>query len=128
MTRALSPLVALMICSCACAAQSDTLLSSRVELLAGEAFLDEYAQSSDAYLIDCRTAPEREGGMIDGARGMDFRSDAFRQNVAQLNRSRPVFVYCQSGGRSAQAAELLDSLGFARVVDLKYGYGSLAPK
>ena len=109
----------------ACAAQSDTLHTSRVELLDGEAFLTEYAQSDDAYLIDCRTASEQGRGMLEGAVGMDFRSDAFRQNVAQLDRSRPVFVYCQAGGRSAQAAELLDSLGFARVVDLEKGYGGL---
>ncbi len=116
---------ALCIAAQACAAQSDTLVSSRVELLDGETFLAQYAQRPDAYLIDCRTAGEQAGGMIDGAVPMDFRSAAFRQNVGQLERDRPVFVYCQAGGRSGRAAEILDSLGFVRVVDLEGGYRGL---
>ncbi len=127
MTKALNFGFACALCvvAQACAAQPDTLLSSRVELLGGETFLAQYAQSEGAYLIDCRTAPEQARGMIDGAVPMDFRSAAFRQNVGQLERDRPVFVYCQAGGRSGQAAQILDSLGFVRVVDLEGGYGGL---
>lgn len=108
------------------ACQSQSTDGQKVETLEGEAFLDSLEGAPDAYLIDCRTSAERATGVIAGAIGMDYSSPAFRQNLDTLDRARPVFVYCQRGGRSAKAAAILDEMGFSRVVDLKGGYGGLS--
>jgi thioredoxin len=41
--------------------------------------------------------------------------------VSELDVSKPVFVYCLSGGRSASAAQYLKGRGFKRVYDLQGG-------
>lgn len=99
--------------------------ASPVELLPGPAFLAAYAKTEGAYLVDCRTPSEQSGGMLDGAVAMDYRAEGFRESVNQLERDRPVFVYCASGGRSGRAAELMTELGFERIVDLEGGYRGL---
>ena len=99
--------------------------SEVIDVLPGPAFLAAYENSEGAYLIDVRTPREQAGGMLDGALAMDFLAEGFRQNAAALDRSRPVFVYCAKGGRSAGAAEVFEELGWGRVVDLEGGYGGL---
>lgn len=41
--------------------------------------------------------------------------EALRQLYARLDPAKPVVVYCQSGARAAQTAEVLAALGFAKV-------------
>lgn len=95
---------------------------SAVKRLPGHAFLAAYAKTEDAYLVDCRTPNEQASGMLPDALALDYRDAAFVDRAAELERKRPVFVYCARGGRSAAAAEVFDSLGFGEVVDLDGGY------
>ena len=37
------------------------------------------------------------------------------------DKNRPIYLYCRSGGRSALAADALQSMGFARVASLAGG-------
>jgi rhodanese-related sulfurtransferase len=76
-------------------------------------------------LIDVREPEEYAGGCLPGAvnipRGvLEFRIDGHPQ--IQGRRDGEVILYCQSGGRSALAAEALAKLGFTRVVSLAGGY------
>jgi thioredoxin len=52
---------------------------------------------------------------------MDVQSLDFTQKVADLKKEKTVFVYCLSGGRSAAAAQQLQSLGFQSVINLQGG-------
>ena len=56
-------------------------------------------------LIDVRTPEEFAKGYIDGALNVDINGPDFKKHVATLDRSKPVMVYCLSGGRSSRAAE-----------------------
>ena len=40
-------------------------------------------------------------------------------------KSSPIYLYCQSGGRSALAAESLQKLGFNKVISIAGGYKAL---
>ena len=87
------------------------------------AFDAALAAETDPQLIDVRTRTEYERGHLPGARLLDIRERKFAEGLQALDKSRPVYVYCQSGGRSARACSQLTDLGFERVVELKDGYG-----
>ncbi|WP_373502452.1 rhodanese-like domain-containing protein [Aestuariivirga sp.] len=78
-----------------------------------------------ALVIDVRDAPEVEkSGKVLGAvhvsRGMlEFRADPESPyHDKKFDRSRPVIVYCASGGRSALSGKTLKDLGYEQVFNL----------
>lgn len=97
-------------------------LASNAQTLATDAFEQKLKQTSNGQLVDVRTPGEFGGGHLVGAKNIDFRNAAFAENLAQLDKSKPVFVYCLSGGRSAEAAKLMRSQGFQNVYELEGGY------
>ncbi len=72
-------------------------------------------------LLDVRTPGEFAEGHIAGATNVDWNSDGFDAAVEKLDKSKPVMVYCLSGGRSASAAASLRSKGFTNVLELNGG-------
>ncbi|MBP6391494.1 MAG: rhodanese-like domain-containing protein [Flavobacteriales bacterium] len=73
-------------------------------------------------LVDVRTPAEQEEGIIAGATMIDFNAGGFKEAAAQqLDKSKPVYVYCAAGGRSARASKQLVELGFTQVYDLVGG-------
>lgn len=77
--------------------------------------VDEFEKAiagKDVQLIDVRTTGEYSQGHIQGAALADWNSDDFDQRVAWLDKSKPVYVYCLSGGRSASAATHLRDKGY----------------
>ena len=89
--------------------------------LSVESFEKKLLETSNALLLDVRTAGEFGGGHLPKATNIDFRSLDFTNKIKELPKDKPVFVYCLSGGRSAQAAEILRKEGF-QVTELQGGY------
>lgn len=75
-------------------------------------------------LLDVRTADEVKSGYIAGAKNIDWYSPNFKTEVAKLDKTKPVYVYCAVGGRSSSARDLLLSLGFKEVHQLTGGIGA----
>lgn len=71
-------------------------------------------------LVDVRTAAEYASGHIPGAVNMDVQSRGFENNISQLDKTRPVALYCRSGARSKMAARKLAEKGF-KVYELNNG-------
>ena len=74
-------------------------------------------------LLDVRTEAEfREGHIAsDKVKNIDYRQPDFvEQAYGELDKGRPVAVYCRSGRRSMDAARLLAKRGF-EVINLKGG-------
>ncbi|MFD2571662.1 thioredoxin [Spirosoma soli] len=94
----------------------------RAQSLAPDAFATQLQQQPTAQLLDVRTPGEFNGGHLIGAKNIDFRDAAFGQNLARLDKAKPVYVYCLSGGRSAEAAKLMREQGFTNVYELQGGY------
>ncbi len=91
------------------------------QVLDVESFSSKIVELPKALLLDVRTSGEYGGGHLPKARNIDFRSATFEQEIDKLDKSQPVLIYCLSGGRSAQAAELMRAKGF-QVTELKGGY------
>ena len=72
-------------------------------------------------LLDVRTPEEYQGGHLQGAQNINFYDDDFEQQLARLDKTGTVLVYCEKGGRSASAAEQLTRSGFKNVFDLSGG-------
>ena len=89
---------------------------------------------SSPVLIDVREPHEYAGGHLPGAinlpRGvLEFQVDAHpamacATSPALAERSRPILVYCLTGGRSTLAAESLQRLGFTEVESLAGGFAA----
>jgi thioredoxin len=97
---------------------SSPLLSQVLDV---ESFSNKITEMPQAILLDVRTAGEFGGGHLPKARNIDFRSTSFAQDIEKLDKRQPVLIYCLSGGRSAQAAELMRAKGF-QVTEMKGGY------
>ena len=70
-----------------------------------------------ARLIDVRTVGEFSRGHIDGAVNIPVNEVGSR--LSEIDpQGGPVIVYCQSGGRSAKAAQILRGAGYSEVYDL----------
>ena len=78
-------------------------------------------QTPAPQLLDVRTTGEFGGGHLPDALNLDVRNPAFGDSLARFDKTRPVFVYCLSGGRSAKAAEQMRAQGFS-VYELQGGY------
>lgn len=63
----------------------------------------------DALVVDVREAREYRPGHVPGAQNLPLSLLPVR--LPELPKDRPVYVICQAGGRSAQATELMRSVG-----------------
>lgn len=72
-------------------------------------------------LIDVRTPAEFKQGHIKGALNIDVTDASFEKNLEQLNKNKPVYIYCRSGQRSNTAAKKMAQAGFDTLYDLKGG-------
>ncbi len=82
------------------------------------------AATDQAQLIDVRTPSEFSSGHLDGAVNINFNDASFDTKIGQLNKSQPVFIYCQAGGRSGKAYKKMKAMGFEQVYDMEGGYGA----
>ena len=70
-------------------------------------------------LLDVRTAGEYQSGHLQNALLADWKdAKEFERRISFIDKTRPVYVYCLGGGRSAAAAEKMRALGFNNVYEL----------
>ena len=73
-------------------------------------------------LMDVRTPEEIKEGTIQTAFFANyFDVDFEKVATAQLNKSKPVYLYCRSGNRSGKACKILKEKGF-KVINVLGGY------
>ena len=68
---------------------------------------EKMIDGEDVQLVDVRTPGEFKKGSISGAVNYDINSRDFTSGIKSLDKNRPVFVYCLSGGRSQKAAAIM---------------------
>jgi len=84
-------------------------------------FADKLKQTTDAQLVDVRTPGEFAGGHLLNAINYDWNGNEFEAQTKKLDKQKPVFVYCLSGGRSGSAASNLRNVGFKSVYEMNGG-------
>lgn len=101
--------------------QALTQETQRVEKLPVRAFSEAIAATDSAVILDVRTPEEFADGHLPGALNINWNGDSFEEHVELLDKSRPIYLYCRSGGRSNSAAVKLRELGFSQVFDMQGG-------
>ena len=72
--------------------------------------VDKLPKDGSVTLLDTRTVGEYAGGHIDGFTNIPV--DELRERLGELDKSKPVYVICQSGLRSYIACRILSGYGF----------------
>lgn len=101
----------LLLTTSACSSGSDAV--EKVD--AAEAV--DLIEAGEHTVIDVRTPGEYAAAHVDGAENIDVTAPTFEDIVAELDKDEEYVVYCQSGNRSAQAADKMADLGFTEIVD-----------
>ena len=106
-----------MLFSCACCAQKP-----KFDSMSPKEFEKLLKDNSEVQLVDVRRPDEFEAGHLDKAVLINVQdADFLTKAKALLDRSKPVAVYCRSGRRSKDAADLLVKEGY-KVYELEGGY------
>ena len=94
--------------------------SNKTNLSATE-FAEKIKELPTAPILDVRTPDEFSNGHLVNALNYDWNGNEFDKQIAPLDKSKPVFVYCLSGGRSSSAANKMRADGFKTVYELDGG-------
>lgn len=79
-------------------------------------YQSKFGAGSDHILIDVRTPEEFASGHIPGS--VNIPVDSLGQRLSEVPQDKPVVLYCRSGNRSGQAAQILDQAGYSQIYDL----------
>lgn len=79
----------------------------------------------DVQLVDVRSEKEYNQGHIDDAININIANkDNFKKEIQKLDRTKPVYIYCHSGGRSHRASKIMKELGFTSIYDFSGGWST----
>ena len=95
--------------------------SKNIESVTPEVFAKKIKETKNAQILDVRTPEEFASEHIDNAANVNWLGDDFVAKASAYDKSKPVFVYCKSGARSAKASEKLQELGFKTIYTLDGG-------
>ncbi|WP_298761612.1 rhodanese-like domain-containing protein [uncultured Psychroserpens sp.] len=94
---------------------------SEIKMISAEE-MQSRLELEDIQLVDVRTPEEYKEGFIEQSQNIDFRSPTFDEDIAKLDKTKPVIVYCKSGGRSSRCSKELKEKGFVKIYDLEGGF------
>jgi rhodanese-related sulfurtransferase len=99
----------------ACNAQTNTNTANAEEF-------EKAIAKENIQVLDVRTAGEFNSGHIKNALLADWNNkEQFTERIKYVDKNKPVYVYCLSGGRSGAAADWMKKNGFTTVVNLEGG-------
>ena len=79
--------------------------------------VEEWRNTTNAVLLDVRTADEYGQGHIEGSVNIPLQNiQAFKNSIPDFDK--PIYVHCLSGARSAQATSALKSMGYTNVTNI----------
>lgn len=108
-------LFSLLAFSFSCTAQTQTSLTA-------DEFEKNINSKNSVQVLDVRTPQEYFSGHIKNALQADWKDQQeFNRRIAFVDKSKPVYVYCLAGGRSAAAAEKMRGMGYQNVYELNGG-------
>ncbi len=84
-------------------------------------FASKLEEMPTVALVDVRTPEEFSKGHLKNAVNYNWSGNDFEKQVAKLEKSKPVFIYCLSGSRSSAAARKMRSAGFKHVYEMEGG-------
>lgn len=91
---------------------------ANIELISPEALSKA---NNGIQLIDVRKPEEFSSGHIENAVNMNFYDADFKSQLNSLDKTKEVYLYCRSGGRSGKTAKMMKEMGFEKIYDLEGG-------
>ncbi len=88
----------------------------------------EALENESIQLIDVRSEEEYCLGRLKNAQNICITNDDFRARAEELDKEKPVYLYCKVGGRSANAAQVLKEMGFKYIYDMSGGMDEWSEK
>ena len=70
----------------------------------------ELTRGTTMTLLDVRTSEEYRAGALQGA--VNIPLEDLENRIRDVDKGRPVYVYCGHGNKSLQAARFLDQMGY----------------
>ena len=71
----------------------------------------------NAFILDVRTEEEWNEGIIPNAILNDiYKGQGFLYRLDELDKTKNYYVYCKSGGRSAQACAIMKQMGVEKTL------------
>lgn len=95
--------------------------SGQIQSLDTDEFENQLIATKGEQLIDVRTFQEFEKYRIPSAKNIDFNKPGFRREIENLDKHKPVLIYCLSGVRSKSASAVFREAGFKIVYELDRG-------
>lgn len=89
--------------------------------LSANEFAEKIKTTNSAVVIDVRTPDEFSKGHLQNSQNINISGNDFDKQIEMLDKAKPVFVYCLSGGRSSSAASKMRANGFKEVYELDGG-------
>lgn len=84
-------------------------------------FEEKLNATPNPQIIDVRTPEEFEGGHLLSAVNIDWNGTDFDQKINAMDKTKPTFVYCMSGGRSHEAAAAMTKAGYTEIYEMEGG-------
>ncbi len=79
-------------------------------------------EDQDSVIVDVRTPEEYQEKHIPNSTLINIQeSQEFVDEIQKLDKSKPYYVYCKSGGRSMMACNIMEQMGFSDVTNLEGG-------
>lgn len=91
------------------------------ETIDATVFAEKLKSTANLQIVDVRTPDEFNSKHLDNAVNINYNSPNFQSEISQLDKTKPTFVYCLSGGRSGAAMAKMKELGFTEVYNMKGG-------
>ena len=79
--------------------------------------VEEFRDTPGAVLVDVRNGSEYAAGHIPGSCNVPLQA-LDRISAVTADRNTPLFIYCYSGARSAQATAQLQRMGYTNVKNI----------
>lgn len=120
----LVPVLSIMLLSVGCSGQDKKAEEAGIAKRVDVGTFRKLIAEKPGQIVDVRSPGEFEAGAIEEAVLINWYDPEFNSKANELNKEKPVYIYCQSGGRSRAAMKRLVSLGFTEVYELAGGYSS----
>ena len=102
-------------------ASANTGTTDEIELISPQQVYDAVHSNETIQLVDVRTKEEFIESHLTGAQNICVTDEDFNEKIKNLDKNKPVYVYCKVGGRSADAAKKLKKMGFTKIYDMDGG-------
>lgn len=119
--------------SCAEAQENSKNKGNKVstEVVAKDVSTEEFKSliAKEGTILDVRTPDEYNNAHIENAVNINIFDANFISQVEQkVDKTKPVYVYCASGGRSTNAMNKMKELGYTNIYNMLGGFSTWLSK